>query len=84
MILPNMLWGGLGHYPSDLLPRSETSRKYGDQIEQCVAAAKKYGLEVHVWKVNFNLSGLLREFVEQMRREGRTQVDVHGEPSNWL
>ena len=55
MILPNMLWGGLAHYPSDVLPRSATFRKYGDQIEQCCAAAKRHGIEVHVWKVNYNL-----------------------------
>ena len=46
-----MLWGGSAHYASDLLPRSETFEKYGDQLEQCCAAAKKHGLEVHVWKV---------------------------------
>jgi len=34
MILPNMLWGGLAHYPSDVLPPSAQFRKYGDQIEQ--------------------------------------------------
>ena len=56
MVLPNMLWGGVAHYPSDVLPRSQTFEKHGDQIAQCVAAAKKYGLQVHVWKVNWNLS----------------------------
>ena len=55
MILPNMLWAGQAHYASDVLPRSATFAKYGDQIEQCLAAAKQHGLEVHVWKVNFNL-----------------------------
>ncbi len=39
-VLPNMLWGGSAHYASDILPRSETFKKYGDQIEQCCAAAK--------------------------------------------
>ena len=52
MIFPNMLWGGLAHYPSDVLPRSARVRKYGDQIAQCLAAAHRHGLEVHVWKVN--------------------------------
>ena len=41
MVLPNMLWGGLAHYPSDVLPRSETFRKHGDQIAQCVAARQE-------------------------------------------
>ena len=70
MILPNMLWGGVAHYASDVLPRSATFRKYGDQIEQCCAAAKKYGIEVHVWKVNYNLGTAPKKFVEELRRAG--------------
>jgi uncharacterized lipoprotein YddW (UPF0748 family) len=84
MILPNLLWGGLAHYPSDLLPRSETFRKHGDQVAQCLAAAHANGLEVHVWKVNHNLSNAPRDLVEKLRREHRTQVSVRGEPVNWL
>jgi uncharacterized lipoprotein YddW (UPF0748 family) len=84
MIVPNMLWAGLAHYPSEILPQSSTYRQYGDQIAQCVAAAKKYGIEVHVWKVNHYLSNAPKEFVERLRREGRTQVSVRGEPENWL
>ena len=84
MVFPNMLWGGLAHYPSDVLPRSVTFRRNGDQIEQCCAAAKKYGIEVHVWKVDFNLTTAPKEFVEKLRGEGRTQVSVKGEPSDWL
>ncbi len=63
MILPNMLWGGQAHYPSDVLPPSDTFRRYGDQIAQCLAAARKYHLEVHVWKVHFNLAGAPPEFI---------------------
>lgn len=84
MVLPNMLWAGLAHYASELLPRSESFTKYGDQIEQCVAACHQHGLEVHVWKVNFNLSTAPRDFVERMRAAGRTQKNRRGEPSNWL
>jgi len=84
MIIPNMLWGGLAHYPSDVLPRSQTYEKYGDQIEQCLKAAHQHGLEVHVWKVNHNLSTAPASFVKKMRDAGRTQVSVKGEPSDWL
>ena len=84
MIVPNMLWAGQAHYASDILPRSATFRRWGDQIEQCVKAAKKYGLEVHVWKVNFNLGPSPKEFCDRMRREGRTQVTADGKPIDWL
>ncbi len=84
MILPNMLWGGLAHYASDLLPRSRTFAEHGDQIAQCCAAAKKHGLEVHVWKVNYNAQNAPKEFLDRMAREGRLQHDVKGEQRNWL
>jgi len=84
MVLPNMLWGGVAHYPSDLLPRSSTLEQYGDQIEQCVRACRAHGIEVHVWKVNFNLSTAPKQFAAAMREAGRTQVDPDGNPIGWL
>ena len=84
MVFPNMLWAGRAHYASDVLPRSSTFKEHGDQVAQCVAAAKKHGLQVHVWKVNFNLSGAPKDFVEKLRRQGRLQVTAKGEVHNWL
>ena len=84
MVFPNMLWGGLAHYPSGVLPRSVTFRRFGDQIEKCCTAAKQSGIEVHVWKVDFNLTTAPKDFIEKLRREGRTQVSVKGEPADWL
>ena len=84
MVIPNMLWAGRAHYASDVLPRSETYDKYGDQIAQCVAAARKFGLEVHVWKVNHNLSGAPKDFIERLGRENRLQAGRTGQTHNWL
>ncbi len=85
MVYPNMCWGGCAHYASDVLPRSSTYDELGDQIEQCVAAGKKYGVEVHVWKVNFYLSHRTpKEFVEKLREEGRLQKSAGGEELLWL
>ena len=84
MLIPNMAWAGVAHYPSAFLPRSETFTRYGDQVEQCVQAARQHGLEVHVWKITWNLEDAPKEFVEKMRAAGRTQVSAAGEPLNWL
>jgi uncharacterized lipoprotein YddW (UPF0748 family) len=84
MVLPNMLWAGRAHYPSDVLPRSSTFDRYGDQIAQCLDACHRHGVEVHVWKVNWNLSGAPREFAEKLRSQGRTQVSNTGDPIDWL
>ena len=85
-ILPNMLWGGVAFYESNVLPVAPSVREKGDQIAQCVAACKKYGLECHVWKVNWNMGHeSSAEFVEQMRSAGRTQVTYSGKPEpRWL
>jgi uncharacterized lipoprotein YddW (UPF0748 family) len=83
-IMPNMFSGGLAHYNSAILPHSQTFQTYGDQIAQCVEAAHRYGIEVHVWKVNWNLSSAPQDFIDSMRAQGRTQVSVTGEPVDWL
>ncbi len=84
MIVPNMLWAGVAHYPSDILPRSDVYEKHGDQIAQCLAAAHKHGLEVHVWKVNHYLANAPKQFLDELHRQGRTQVSAAGVPLDWL
>jgi uncharacterized lipoprotein YddW (UPF0748 family) len=83
-IMPNMLWAGKAHYPSDILPRSYINAKYGDQIEQCLEAAKRHGIKVHVWKVNYNLEGAPKKFVEKLRGQGRLQLSADGKVRQWL
>jgi uncharacterized lipoprotein YddW (UPF0748 family) len=83
-VLPNLLWAGLAHYDSRALPTSETFRLKGDQAAQCVAAARRHGIEVHPWKVCWNLVVAPATFVDRMKREGRTQLDTAGKPLNWL
>jgi len=83
-ILPNMLWGGVAFYPSKVLPVAPEVATRGDQIAQCVAAGQKYGVQVHVWKVNWNLGAAPPEFIAQMRREGRLQANSRGEELLWL
>ena len=85
-ILPNMLWGGVAYYESDVLPVAPQVAEKGDQIAACVAACKKYGIECHVWKVNWNTGGHApKSFIERIKREGRTQVLYNGKPQErWL
>ena len=72
-ILPNMLWGGMAYYKSDVLPTYANYAKQGDQVRQCLDACKKYGVKCHVWKVNWNMA------------EKRTQVLFNGEQKDtWL
>lgn len=83
-VFPNLLWGGLAHYDSAVLPHSTEFTTYGDQIAACVNAAHARGVQVHVWKVNYNLSGAPQSFIEGLRAANRTQVSRTGEPMDWL
>ena len=85
-ILPNMLWGGTAYYQSSVLPVAPQISDKGDQIVQCLAACRKYGLKCHVWKVSWNTGGnATKEFIEKMNAAGRTQVAFDGKPENtWL
>jgi len=83
-IVPNMWWAGLAYYKSDLLPVDPRVEKYGDQIEQCVREAHTRGIEVHAWKVNWNLGNAPQDFVDRFRAAGRTMVSNRGEPVDWL
>jgi len=85
-VLPNMLWGGVAFYRSEVLPVAAAVDMQGDQIELCVAACRQYGIQCHVWKVNFNMGGATDQgFVDQMRSQGRAQMDFDGTvQERWL
>jgi uncharacterized lipoprotein YddW (UPF0748 family) len=84
-ILPNMLWGGAAYYESAVLPVAPQVAQRGDQISKCLAACRKYGLQIHVWKVNWNLGHAApRVFLEKMRQEARLQANSQGQEEPWL
>ena len=83
-VFPNLLWGGLAHYDSAYLPHSAEFDQYGDQITACANAAHARGLQVHVWKVNWNLLGAPQSFINDLRAANRTQVSRTGEAIDWL
>jgi len=84
-ILPNLLWGGVAYYPSRVLPVSPEVSRRGDQVALCLAACRKRGVQIHVWKVNWNLGhAAARETLERLRGEHRLQVSVDGREEPWL
>jgi uncharacterized lipoprotein YddW (UPF0748 family) len=84
-IFPNMLWGGVAFYPSDVLPVAPQVAERGDQIAECLAACRKYGVQIHVWKVDWNLGhAVSKSYVEKMRAEHRLQRKLDGTEEPWL
>ncbi len=84
VILPNVVWAGLAHYASAILPQSDNVTRYGDQLKDCAKAARESGLEIHVWKVCWNLGNAPTTFIAKMRKTGRTQIAANGNALNWL
>lgn len=85
-IFPNMLWGGVAYYPSDVLPTAREVSTHGDQVAQCLAACKKHGVACHVWKVNWSMGARTpKAFVDTLQAAGRTQVLRDGsQQPRWL
>ena len=76
--LPNVCHAGQAHYESDILPLSRLGREQGDQIPPMLAAARRHGIRVHLWRVNFNLWWPDRERLRKFIAEGRVCRDPHG------
>jgi uncharacterized lipoprotein YddW (UPF0748 family) len=84
-IFPNMLWGGAAFYPSKVLPVAGAVAQHGDAVRECLEACRKYGVQIHVWKVNWNLGSYApKDFVQKMRQEGRLQASAEGKEEPWL
>jgi hypothetical protein len=74
MILPNMLSSGSAYYPSAFIPM--ISEK--DELAECIEAAHRNGIEVHVWKVNWALWRVHEDSLAKYIRDNRIQVSYDG------
>jgi uncharacterized lipoprotein YddW (UPF0748 family) len=83
-IFANVMWPCVAHYPSGRLSRSESFGVHGDQLRQCLDAARAYKMNVHVWKVCWKLSHASTRLKEGFRKQGRLQVTDRGVPLDWL
>jgi|GEM_PF-4223613 len=82
-IFPNFLWDGRGAlYPSKVLPDDRRLAECGDQIAAAVKACHAQGIEVHAWKVCYNLLGVRKEAAEQFEKEGRLIVPLANAATN--
>lgn len=83
-VFMNALWPGKAHYPSTVLPRSETFRLYGDQMAAALAAARAHGIRMHAWKVCWRVETAPPDLMARFRAEDRLQKTDKGETIPWL
>jgi hypothetical protein len=50
-----------------------------DQLALCIEAAHRYGMEVHVWKMNWNLNGAPDGSIQKYVLEKRIQLSFDGQ-----
>ena len=80
-IVPCMAWSSCANYKSEMLAPSPAFKERGDQLDACLAACRKYGIELHVWKMCWHLGGKRAdsEFAARMRKRGLMQVTSGGQ-----
>ncbi len=83
-IFSNVMWSSKAHYPSKLLPPSDTLKLHGDQLAALLGAARPRNIEVHVWKVCWQLSGADATQLAALRKAGRLQQTADGREVPWL
>lgn len=83
-VFPHVRRPWSAHYRSALIPLSDTARRYGDQLQACTEAARRYNLEVHAWVICWNLEGAPEKLLAAYRKKGRLQVSAEGVSLPWL
>jgi uncharacterized lipoprotein YddW (UPF0748 family) len=85
--------GGKAIYPSNILPQDQWSADTGeDEFGKAVAAAHKYGIQIHAWKVCFPMGAERNRppgsdahaFFEKIASEDRLVRTAQGKQTSWL
>ncbi len=68
------------NFSTNLLPR----QPFQPAFEECIAAARKYGVQVHAWINCLHAMEAPDNFKLAMKNAGRFQIDTAGKPVDWL
>ncbi len=82
-VIVNMCNAGIAYYPSKYLKTEERAARESDQILRVLKSCRKYGLELHVWRVDWRVINN-PERLQKLRAEGKLAVSYTGEPGEWL
>ena len=79
-ILANLSCGATAYYKSSVLARAADYDGSWDALDECLAACRKYGVRLHVWRVNYNTRGkrLPEELMKKLYAEGRLSDFMNG------
>jgi uncharacterized lipoprotein YddW (UPF0748 family) len=77
-LFPNMCSGGAAFYPSKVLPQAAGGAPGRDEMAEAAKAAKQYGIELHVWRINWMLENAPSERLAELERQGRLMRNPEG------
>lgn len=86
-IVANHAWGGCASYESKVLTRAADCAGMPDLLKVCLAACRKHGIRLHVWKVCWNTwwNRLPDDVRARYVAEGRLQTRTIGKSTqSWL
>ena len=83
-ILPNVQQPWCADYPSSIIPQSGLFSRYGDQLDICLTASHREGLETHAWVILWSIEGAPEYLIAPYRKVGRLQLSSSGKTINWL
>lgn len=76
--------GETAYYASKVGPLSIVPFGNPNQLDDCLAAAEKHGVDLHVYVNCFNIGQPTSDFAQQLRRDGRWQKAWDGRNMAWL
>jgi len=76
--------GETAYYSSALGPISEVPFDNETLLEDCAAAARRHGIDLHLYVNNFPVGSPNSDYAQQLRAEGRWQRNSAGEDVAWL
>ena len=68
------------NFSTSLLPR----QPFQPAFEECIAAARKHGVQVHAWINCLHAVEAPDNFKQAMKKANRLQIDAAGKPIDWL
>ena len=82
-VILNLCNAAIAYYPSKYLRQHPRAEEEGDQILRVLEACRANGIELHVWRVNWNAGGDA-ERIAEMQRGGIAAMSIDGTPGGWL
>ena len=77
-IIVNLCCGANAAYESAVMEPALSVAKYGDMLEPCKEACRKYGLKLHVWRLCWRVRWTTKEAVDRLESEGLLQRNIRG------